>query len=273
MLFDYFNQQNNLSFILLRANHPEVPTLSVNNIYFMDITDALRLCDSIYILHSNNIPDSLVLKCQLASKNRGLPFYSSCIYDSQKEIKDYLIKTTALDLICPIILILQIGESAQIERTELNLCTLLQNNNVRYTIHTNSWLSQIIKMSTQLNMKSPHNYCSASQLAIISIKKNVLELLNDPTEKIYFDSFINNIHPDYIVICCENDYNCKEQINNVFYVRFSRLIDAYVNSEYVSLQSNDRCKITLFVQNVKSDNLFIDIKNKLTLPDNVKEIL
>ena len=273
-LIDYFTHMNNRSFILLRANHPEIQTCVKNNIYFMDLNEALEYCDCVYILNTENIPDSLIAKCRLATDIKGIPFLCSGMFDIKKDIKEHFndIETSkAIGL--PVILILQAGIMTQIEKTELNLCTLLQSNNVRYLLHTNSWLPEISKMANLLNVAAPYKDDDLPQIAVVTIKENVLDFLRDSTDSAYFDDFVRTIRPDYIIMCCENDCDFQNQVDKIFSIKYSRSIDTFILSEYVSLQSSNKNAICLFIENTKNINLFDDIKIKLTFPLGVKEIL
>lgn len=131
------------TFILLKLNHPEIKNKTENNICFMRLQEALTICDCIYIFNSNNISNSIVSKCELSSKERELPFY--CISNRKtQDIKEYfnsILKSHMKDL--PLILILQAGLNAQIEKVEIALCNSLTQNNIKYKLHTNTRLAQI----------------------------------------------------------------------------------------------------------------------------------
>ena len=146
LLFDYFTREQTHTFILLKLNHPEIKNKTENNICFMHLQEALTICDRIYIFNSNNISNSIVSKCELSSKERELPFY--CISNRKtQDIKEYfnsILKLHMKDL--PLILILQAGLNAQIEKVEISLCNSLTQNNIKYKLHTNTRLAQIDTM-------------------------------------------------------------------------------------------------------------------------------
>lgn len=272
LLLDYFTYEKTHTFIMLKLNHPEIKNNIENNICFLHLQEALISCDCIYILYSENISNSIISKCKLVSKERGLPLY--CVNNQKKQdTKEYLgniLKSYVPNL--PLILLLQAGVNTQIEKAEIALCHTLIHNNIKYKLHTNTWLPQINTMSTNLNTIPAYITTDIdAQISIFTIGENLLDLSSNHSENIFFDSFMRTIHPDYIIVCCENDYSLQNKLSDFFQCKYSYTIDVFYRSEYVSLKSNDD-EFSLFVENVTNTDLFDDIKTKLTYPLGVKEI-
>ena len=273
-LLDYFNQVTVHKFILLKANHPEIQNCIMNNIHFMHLHEALELYDYIYIFGSEKISNSIITRCSIMAKQREIPLFCTIKHQNDKEMKDYfddIIASTPANL--PTVLILQAGMNAQIEKTELNLYNSLRNNNIKYLLHTNTLFSQINTMADLLNINVIYKKNNDdAQISVISINENVLDLISNDIENIFFDKFLRTVKPDYIIMCCENDYIFQDKLNDIFKIKYSLPIDVFVRSEYVSLKSNNELEFPLFIESVMNINLFNDIRAKLTFPLGVKEI-
>ena len=272
-LLDYFMLKNNHQIILLKANHPDYQHLQTDTLIFMSLEDALKSCDIIYLFPEGKIPPRTVQRCKTYAKTENVRlFYPEDTTPYENNLKSYL-----FDVVLPQtkeqpnVLVLQIGESSQIERAELNLCRSLKAYGVRYTLHTNSWLDKVKNMAILLGLPDTYEENKKSQLIINTIKINILDLITNDLETLYFDKFMRSVKTDYIIMCCENDYSLQNKLNDIFLLKFSRPIDKFVKSEYVSLSSNNQIETSLFIEHVEMKSLFDDIKMKLTYPSGVKE--
>lgn len=272
-LFEYFYQNNSHKFILLKANHSQIQEFERNNILFLDLEEALQTCNGIYFLSTDNVPTSLLNKCQsyISESKSDIELYFQEI-NHENDVETYIEKQmllTKYDL--PNILILQVGENAQLERTEIELCAELKNSGIGYVLHSNSWIDCISNMARSLGLFDPSEKNEKTQIEIVSIKADISQLITNDVKNMYFEKFVRFLRPDYIIMCCENDYNHQQFMNNVISVKYSRAIDLFVKSEYVLLKFNDE-EITLFVQDIKYEALLEDIKNKLTFPKGIQHI-
>lgn len=276
LLLDYFFLNNSHQFILLKANHTRTSNGEYPNISFYDLEEALRICDSIYILSSEWLPFNLIEHCNAYAANEGKQFYCDGINSEKEDAStnsyiENIMPTIKPDK--PNILLLQVGEKTQIERIELNLCFSLNTNGVKYVLHSNSWISKINTMASLLNLYIPYETPEEDeQITIVTIKSDIASMIDNNLDNLYFDEFMRLMKPDYIIMSCENGYDLQENLTNVFKVKFSREIDAFIESEYISLNLNKKKKITLFMGNRPGVNIFEDIKNKLTFPSGVKEL-
>ena len=145
--------------------------------------------------------------------------------------------------------------------------------NIKYLLHTNTLFSQINTMADLLNINVIYKKNNDdAQISVISINENVLDLISNDIENIFFDKFLRTVKPDYIIMCFENDYIFQDKLNDIFKIKYSLPIDVFVRSEYVSLKSNNELEFPLFIESVMNINLFNVIRAKLTFPLGVKEI-
>lgn len=276
LLLCYFIHEEKHKFIMLKANHPEIQRRAQNNLRFLDLSEAILECDCIYILYAEKVPTSIIAICETIACDRKIPLFCSNSSETTGNLENYLdniLNSTACNL--PTILILQEGTTAQIEKTELNLCFSLQNNNIRYNLHFNSCVQEVNKMSIALDTTRICSSANDAQISVITIKENIFNLIKNNSECLFFERFCRMIQADYIIMCCENDYNYLEEVNDIFKKKYSRTIDKFVQSEYVTLLHQNRGetkKSVLFIENVKHEDLFYDVKMKLTFPTQVMEI-
>lgn len=274
-LFDYFiNFTSEHNFILLKWNHPEVVGEKLHNLHFMDLDQALSISDYVYILTDGRIPTVTKEKCFHAAQNRGICFSYNKLNDVVGDsLSNYLYELLTPQVVNkPIILILQAGITAQIEKMELEICHMLVTNEVSYKLYTSSWLSNLSNSFPIFKFKSQIEKSALDeQISLISVGRNVIELLESRPENIFFDVFMRNLKPDYILMCCEHDYTHMEELKEVFKIRFSKGIDSFVHSEYISYLAGEDAVSEIFVETNESRFVFNDIKNKITFPKGIKE--
>lgn len=274
-LFDYFiNSVSEHNFILLKWNHPEIVGEKLHNLHFMDLDQALNISDYVYILTDGRIPTVTKKKCFDVARNRGICFSYNKLNDVINDsLSNYLYELLIPRIVNkPIILILQAGITAQIERMELEICHSLVTKGVKYKLYTNSWLSNLSTSFPIFKFKSQIEKSDLDeQISLISVEHNVIELLESRPENIFFDVFMRNLRPDYILMCCEHDYTHMDALNEIFKIRFSKGIDSFVHSEYISYLAGENAVSEIFVKTNKSHFVFNDIQNKMTFPKGIKE--
>lgn len=273
LLFDFFNQNHIHQFLFLKANHPQMNNSDYSNLLFFSFDEALKKCDCIYILSSHYLPISIVEKCQVYAACEAKQFFCDSIEDEKDNISDSTYIKHILSTISskkPNILVLQAGKKAQIERVELNICSCLYENGVKYALYSDTWSNKIKDMSKSLGLLCPYGELNeANQLNVVTLKADVADLLN---RNLLFDHFMYSVKPDYIVMAYENGYNLQHKLNDVLKTKYSRAIDIFIKSEYVSLTLNDTKDITLFIENIPMVNIFDDVKYKLTFSLGIKEL-
>lgn len=273
LLFDYFAENSSHQFIFLKANHPQMNDNEFSNLFFYSFDEALNKCDYIYILSSGCLPISMLKKCNAYAESTGKHLICDSVDREENSISDNAYIENVLLTISsekPNILILQVGKKTQIERVELNLCSRLNENGIKYALYSNTWSDKIKTISKSLNLSCPYGEVNiANQINVITLKSNIVDLFNS---NLYFDRFMFSVKPDFIVMSCENGYDLQQKLDEIFKLKYSREIDVFIESEYVSLRLNGEKEITLFIEKTPSKNIFDDIKNKLTFPHGIKEL-
>lgn len=276
LFFDFFAQNFLHQFIVLKENHPEVFENEYDNICFCNLEEALNKSDSIIIFSSKNLPQKLIDRCYNHAKNTGKTIFYEFL-DDREDIDS--VKSYIVDLLStvmpekPCVLLLQVGQKTQIERVELSLCASLNENGIKYFFSSNSIINKIRDLPVFLNFLNPFRYSiEESKIMIISIKIGIENLLGSNISGSFFDQFMQTLKPDYIVMTCENDYELKEKLSDIFEIKYSRAIDLFVASEYLSLKHDKKDNITLLIDKKSAIDLFEDIKNKLSFPIGVKEL-
>jgi hypothetical protein len=269
-LLNYFSKICEHTVILLQANHPELRLDTVRNVQIMNLHDALMLCDSIYILGSEKVSAALVEKCLSAAEQRGIQHCCIEKFDGTAKLATYLdgvLATYSKNV--PVVLVLQAGKRAQVERTELHLCGSLNINGVKFAFHSNTGASKMNDFARALCANDMFRTEEEAQISIVTIKEDLISLMDNAKENMVFDSFIRSIQPDFVIVCCENDFNLHNKMNEMFMAKYSREIDTFVVSEYVSLGSNKHSEVALFINGNEIIDLFGQIVDKLTFPNGV----
>lgn len=273
LFFELINDNAKGNQIIIAEGHHIGEQNDYKNIRFIDLNSAVSEADIIVTYTSQtdlediskiiNVGDSMRIINEVEKENNNthlIEFIESIPYESTCRK--------------PVIILMGLGYSSQIERVEYYLCELMRDNDISYDLFSTTNTENIRETMCKLSkMDCGELRKKYSSLSIISLNIEINDVIENNAVGSNIYNLFRLVKPDYLILCCENNFVGQEEIKNLFRYKYNKSVDNIVISEYITYRSKESAQSHIFVEKKVINLPFEDITNKLAFPLGISLIL
>lgn len=267
--------------ILLSENHTNSELLVERNNIILDasVFSAVSKSDCVAVINNEYLPTSTSHEIRQLCYDMHKQLYTLDYTFNNCSFHGYS-QNTISKLEIPTILLISIGEFAQIEKTELTILKLLSLSKNRIVHNCSPCTEYLMRQSGNVSNQKAGEEISDCQLAIYTIQYDNMQhfcMDNKSSELIW------KARPDSIVVNVESKGFDADLINELFLHRFNRDVDCIVVSDYSGMLSTTNTKRPIYHQPSKHASnkvLFTNdiefekhinqrVISKVTMPDGI----
>lgn len=231
----FFNEKIEKLF-LLYENHPKRKYHFHNSDYSVEfvknIEEGIKKSDIILVVKDSAVSPNFVYNLNKKCIQYGKLLLNGAIikrrctdfHDKYKDIIDNV----------PNVFIIEVNEAGQLIRNEKLLVKALEQKGVNI-LSNNQYLLKLDKDVHFLHTRESNN---TQNVDIVFHSIGKYEYFSNM--RIEYFNLINNIKPDFLIVCLDNSIIEYEEIERHFYYNYNLKVDLFIKSNYTLFKSNNK---------------------------------